>query len=108
MEAVVDAHGAEEQAMGWYYYLDEQIAFPFEATCTTSRRTSPLEVGETVQVTGMASADECDHEMFVDINWQQRNLAVPLMQLEATDADDETQEAIGDWHYWVGRGYEFG
>jgi hypothetical protein len=27
MEAIVDAYGAEEQAMGWYYYLDDKIQF---------------------------------------------------------------------------------
>jgi hypothetical protein len=27
-EVVVDAYGAEEQAMGWYYYLEDKIRFP--------------------------------------------------------------------------------
>jgi len=25
MEIIVDAYGPEEQAMGWYYYLDERV-----------------------------------------------------------------------------------
>ena len=33
MEAVVDAYSPEEQAMGWYYYLDDKIAFPFQGKC---------------------------------------------------------------------------
>jgi hypothetical protein len=28
-EAIADANGPEEQAMGWYYYLDDKIRFPF-------------------------------------------------------------------------------
>ena len=28
--AIVDANGPEEQAMGWYYYLDDRIRFPFQ------------------------------------------------------------------------------
>ena len=32
-EAVVDAYGPEERAMGWYYYLDDKISFPFSAEC---------------------------------------------------------------------------
>ena len=28
-EIIVDAYDAEEQAMGWYYYLEETITFPF-------------------------------------------------------------------------------
>ena len=108
MEAIVDAYGPEEQAMGWYYYLEDRIAFPFRATCIAERRMSPLQIGETVQVTSIAPEEECQHEMFVEIHWQKRPLAVPLMQLEAIDTDDETDEAIGDWHYWTSRGYELG
>jgi hypothetical protein len=32
-------------------------------------------------------------------------MAVPLSQLDAIDADESTDEAIGDWSYWVARGY---
>ena len=31
MEIVVDAYGLEEQAMGWYSYLEEKLQFPFTA-----------------------------------------------------------------------------
>ncbi|MBZ5606379.1 MAG: calcium-binding protein, partial [Acidobacteriia bacterium] len=34
-----------------------------------------------------------------------RKMAVPVSQLEAIDPDESTQEAIGDWHYWVAQGY---
>jgi len=37
---------------------------------------------------------------------QDRQLAVPLMQLEGIRVDEETRQAIEDWHYWVSRGYE--
>ena len=30
-EAIVDAYGPEEQALGWYYYLEEKMQFPFAA-----------------------------------------------------------------------------
>jgi len=33
MEAIVDAYGSEERAMGWYYYLDNKLKFPFKARC---------------------------------------------------------------------------
>jgi hypothetical protein len=29
------------------------------------------------------------------------------LQLIAIDPDEDTAEAIGDWHYWVARGYLF-
>jgi hypothetical protein len=107
MEVVVDAYDEEERAMGWYYYLDDKLAFPFQARCIAERRSSPLQQGEVVEVTGMAPADDCAHEMFIAVQWQGRQLAVPLSQLEGIAVDEATQEAIGDWHYWVARGYEF-
>ena len=108
MEVVVDAYGPEEQSMGWYYYLLDTMQFPFTAVCTSKRRTSPLKEGAAVQVLGMAEISDCEREMFVEIDWEGDTLAVPLSQLEAPEADEETQQAIADWHYWVNRGYEFG
>jgi hypothetical protein len=107
MEIIVDANGPEEQAMGWYYYLEETLHVPFTAKCIVQRSISPLEVGDEVEVVGMAPEDECEHEMFVTIHWERRRgLAVPLAQVEGIVVDAETQQAIEDWHYWVKRGYE--
>ena len=55
----------------------------------------------------MPPEDECMREMFVTIEWDKRKLAVPLAQLQALKADKETQQAVEDWHYWAGMGYEF-
>ena len=106
MEIIVDAYGPEEQAAGWYNYLDDTLQFPFSARCIAPRVISPLEPGDEVEVEGMAPAEECEHEMFVLIQWKPHQFAVPLMQLEGIDVDEETQQAIEDWHYWVNRGYK--
>ena len=102
-EAIVDAR-PEEQAMSWYYYLENKIRFPLRAKCLAATGISPLRKGETVEVLRMSAEDACEHDMFVQIRWQGRRMAVPLSQLEAIAADASTQEAIGDWHYWVARG----
>ena len=69
---------------------------------------SPLKMKEVVEVISMGPEDECEREMFVVIRWMDRELAVPLVQIEGIDVDDQTEEAIGDWHYWMARGYELG
>src|SRR5947208_16654233 len=94
MEITVDAYGPEEQAMGWYNYLDDTLQFPFSARCVVRRATSPLEPDEEVEVVGMAPAEECDHDMFVLIRWKRRQLAVALMQLEGIQVDEEFLHAI--------------
>lgn len=106
MEIIVDAYGTEEQAAGWYNYLSDTLQFPFSARCVARRAISPLEPGDEVEAVGIAPAEECEHEMFVLIRWKPHQLAVPLMQLEGIQVDEETQQAIEDWHYWVDRGYK--
>ncbi len=107
MEAVVDAYNSEERAMGWYYYLEERLKVPFKARCKARRQISPLRVGEDVDVLGMAPEAECNSEIFVRVRWCGRGLAVPLSQLQPLGVDATTKEAVGDWHYWVARGYLF-
>jgi hypothetical protein len=107
MEIVVDAYNEHERALGWYYYLDEKLGSPFFARCRAKRAVSPLKPGDEVEVIGMPPEEECEHEMFVTVRWHGDELAVPLSQLEVMEADEETLLAVEDWHYWVGRGYEF-
>jgi hypothetical protein len=108
MEIVVDAYDESERAMGWYYYLEDRLHFPFLTRCVEERAISPLRVGDEVEVVGMAPEDECEREMFVEIPWEHnRTLAVPLAQLEVIDGDEETRQAVEDWHDWVAMRYGF-
>lgn len=103
-EVIVDAQ-PEEQAIGWYCYLQNKVSFPFRAKCIAPKAVSPLNKGEMVEVLSMAPEDVCERDMLAQIRWQGRKLAVPLAQLAPSNPDDATAEAIGDWHYWVSQGY---
>jgi hypothetical protein len=107
-EIIVDAYDADEQAMGWYYYLEETITFPFYAKCISKRAISPLRIGDEIEPYAMAPEVECGQEIFVMMPWEKDGLAVPLSQLEVVYGDNETKEAVLDWRYWVNRGYSFG
>lgn len=107
MEIVVDAYDAEERAMGWYYYLDEQLQFPFVARCTHVEARSPLQEGEKIIVLKMAPESECQDSMWVQVEWQNRRFAVSLAQLQSVGADESTIAVMDDWLYWVERGYLF-
>lgn len=54
----------------------------------------------------MAPEEECESEMFVWVRQTGVRIAVPLGQLQPLSKHQETQEAVGDWLYWVDRGYE--
>jgi len=40
MRIIVDTYSPEEQAWGWYAYLDDTMDFPFKARCVTEREES--------------------------------------------------------------------
>src|SRR5574340_1105688 len=105
-EIIVDSYGPEEQAMGWFCYLEGRLNFPFSARCIAQRAISPLQVGEEVEVVSMAPDRECYHEMFVMVQWNSRTIGVPLVQLQGINVDEETQQAMEDWHYWIDQEYE--
>jgi len=108
MEIVVDTYDEGERAMGWYYYLQDHLRFPFTATCIEKRSISPLRVKDEVEVIGMPKEKECEHEVFVTIRWEKEGLAVPLSQLKPIGATDkQTKQAVEDWHYWVNMGYKY-
>jgi hypothetical protein len=108
MEIVVDAYNEPERAIGWYSYLEDKLDFPVLCRCIEERATSPLRVGDEVEVVGMASEDDSLREMYVEIPWEhERTQAVPLAQLEVIDADEGTRQAVEDWNYWVEMGYQF-
>lgn len=106
MEILVDAWGEEERLLSWYYHLEEHLHLPFRAKSIKKLTISPLEEGEEVTVVGMPSEDDWTDHAPVLIEWCGRTLGVPLEQLIAIDADEDTAEAIGDWHYWTHMGYQ--
>ena len=108
MRAVVDAYGPEEQAMGWYDYLENELTFPFRAKCVRKRAKSALKQSECYLIIRMADEDECDDDMYVMAQFDDDELAVPLSQLELDgDIDEDTKEALLDWKYWCDQGYRF-
>jgi hypothetical protein len=107
MDIIVDAYDEQKRAMGWYYYLEEKLNFPFNAICIQEIEISPLFLKEKIKVIGMASERYCNHDMLVKISWHNRTISVPLSQLKGIKVDFSTQQAISDWCYWLNQGYEF-
>ena len=107
-EIIVDAYDEEERATGWYYYLEEMLHFPFLATCVAHRAISPLRVKDEIEVLDLAPYEECEHEIFVMTRWDRKEgLGVPLSQLKVAHGDEDTRQAVEDWHYWVSQGYRY-
>ena len=68
-----------------------------------------LRPGDNITASAMAPESECEHEMFVQVQWKGRKFAVPLGQIEVRitrTVDNTTEQVIADWHYWLDRGYQ--
>ncbi|MDL0135764.1 calcium-binding protein [Halobacterium salinarum] len=107
-EIIVDAYTADEMAISWCYHLERQMSFPFQARCIEERTISPLREDEEVPVVGMTDEVVSSREMFVLVEWRDREFGVPLSQLEVLDVDSDTRQAVNDWHYWNGDGGRLG
>jgi hypothetical protein len=64
-EIIVDAYTGDERAMSWYYYLESELRFPFEAECIKQWPISPLRKGDKIRVTALASTKHCVHQIVV-------------------------------------------
>ena len=107
-EIIVDANGEDEVLMGWLTYLQDNLAYPFEAECIEEMKISPLRKGEKVTVLELLDDEEnLGSDFFVRIEWSGRKMGVPLAQLKPLKVSKETKQAVEDWQYWKARGYEF-
>jgi Calcium binding protein from Anabaena CcbP. len=97
-ETRIYAHSDPEvRALDWYYYLQDAFAgIRVKYRCRHERSISPLKKGDLVTVLGMAPSSECMREMFVMIQHAEKQIAVPLSQLELIGEDVNASEAIND------------
>ena len=66
MEIVVDACDEVERAMGWNDYLRDGLEIPCKARCIPRRPTSPLKIGDIVEVSAMGKEDDGMHDIYVN------------------------------------------
>lgn len=100
----MDCYDEIEVSMGWYYFMEETLEFPFKATVPLKKRDGSTEMKE-VKITGLAS----DEEGFTgkDFNFQMENgeylQTIAYSKLSNVKASPETLEAFKIWNYWLGK-----
>ena len=103
-EVVVDCYDDEEIRMGWYYYLERKLDFPFTAEWFAGGRSKTAQV----EVIDMADEDACKTNMLVEIKYRDGDLedvfTVPLLEIKLLGDHAEREEAITDWQYWLDQG----
>ena len=109
-EIVVDAYDEQERAMGWYCHLQDKISFPFLAKWKKTNKKTGAIAEKEVEVIDMASADDCESSMYVEVAYigeKDDTFTAKLSDIEAINPDADTEEAIADWKYWVDMDYGF-
>lgn len=100
-EIIVDCYDDHEVKMGWYYYMEEKLGFPFHATVDIKKRGGKKETKK-VEVLELTSDEEFGDDMMVGVAFDEYVHSVPLLSLRDIEADEETLEAVGDWRFWKG------
>lgn len=98
-EIIVDAYDQEEQNMGWHYYMEETLNFPFKAEVKIKKR-NQTELIQKVDVLELTSDEGFKNDMKVGVSYNEDVFNVPLLSLTNIEADEKTIEAIEDWRYW--------
>ena len=86
-------------------FITQRIVSVFHSkhSALTERRNSPLKHGDTVEIIDITrSEEECLHEMLVKSGGWIVELAVRELNWKPDSSDEQSQEGIADWHYWVG------
>lgn len=99
-EIIIDCYDEIEQMLGWWYYLDNTLEFPFTAKCIENRSISPLKISEIVEVIAMGALEDCGSDMFVIVKLCGREFGVPIAQLEPAKSYVKAKQAFEDWQYW--------
>ena len=82
----------------------KQDRFPFQARCLTAKAVSPLRKGETVEVVRMARKMSASTTCLCRSVGRGGKWPFRSRNWLAIDPDESTEEAIGDWHYWISQG----
>ncbi|MBU1667767.1 calcium-binding protein [bacterium] len=104
-EVIVDCYDEYEMAMGWFYYLHDNLNFPFKASILENGKISSLQKGDVVKVTELVNSDENDVSIYnfvatVGIEKDEHIYDIPLEMIRGIDCDEGTCEVIEDWRYW--------
>jgi hypothetical protein len=104
-EVIVDCYDEYEMAMGWFYYLHDNMEFPFKASILGKGKIGSLEEDNIVEVTELINSDENDVSIddfiaTVGVKKDEHIYDIPLNRIKGIDCDNKTDEIIEDWRYW--------
>jgi len=83
----------------WKEHLEQVLRFPFEARVEDQLRRGPVQVGDIVQILGVADVDDL-YGILVRARRDHRSYTLPLCDLEATDHTSSNYQPLNDYVIW--------
>jgi hypothetical protein len=83
----------------WEEHLGQVLRFPFEARVEEQLRRGPVQVGDIVQILGIADVDDL-YGLLVNVRLDRRSYTLPLCDLEATDHTSANYQPLKDYVIW--------
>ncbi|TXK36898.1 hypothetical protein FVR03_16535 [Pontibacter qinzhouensis] len=101
-EIIVDCYDETEVSMGWYYFFEENLEFPFKATVPLRKKDGSTEI-KVVKVVALASDEEgiTDNDFELEIENGEYLMDVSYSELTNIKASAQTREAFQIWDFWV-------
>ena len=91
---------AEQKFSAWHLYLKNKLKFPFDGLWKHTFYSDP----EKVIVIELLDLETCQDAYDILVKVQNQGIVSekPLFSIiEVLTADDNTKEAVEDWHFWI-------
>lgn len=103
-EIIVDCYDDYEVQMGWYYFFEEELEFPFEAEIGIRTREGTTNV-TTVDVLGIATEEgDVDHlqEVSLEVSPQKSELIleIGISKLSNVKGNQAVRDVFEIWNFW--------
>ena len=100
-EIIVDCNGDEEVGMSWFYYLQENMEFPFKAKMEIKHRDGTTKTTK-IEVLSIETKNERSWDLRLEVveAKQTKIQRIELSDLIDVDADEKTIECLEDWKYF--------
>ena len=100
-EIIVDAYGDEEQAMSWYYYMEENMEFPMQAKVKLRLRGGKTEE-KAVKIVEIDPESETSLTLRLGITEgkSDRVQYISPEDIVSIQTSEGNLEVLNDWLYW--------
>ena len=100
-EVIVDCYDEEEQLMGWYYYMTDNLKFPINVTVRFRLKGGTTEI-KPAQIVDIDPKSERGSAIRLGIAelGSARVQYISPEELTSADTTPENLEILNDWLYW--------